>query len=211
MRRRSRPARSACTHQPHRTHVVGGVAPVAPGLEIAEHELVLQPERDRCSRARDLARKEVERPPRRLVVVEDPAARMQPVAPAVARDDEMPVRLRHPVRASPARAASLCLRRLARLAEDLAGRGLVDADAVVDVPDRLQQRRHADGRELGSEHRLVPRARHERRRGEVVDLGRPGRPAGRARATPGRAGSPRRPRSGRRCRRAPGRSPGRRA
>ena len=61
-------------HQPHRAHVVAGVAPVAPRVEVAEPELACEPERDRRRRVRDLARDEVERPPRRLVVVEDPAS-----------------------------------------------------------------------------------------------------------------------------------------
>src|SRR5439155_22095142 len=65
----------ALHHEPHRADVIPGIAPVAPRAELAEHELPLETERDRRRRARNLARNEVERPPRRLVVVEDPAAR----------------------------------------------------------------------------------------------------------------------------------------
>ena len=71
-------------------------------------------------------------------------------------------------------AVVLRLRRLARLAEDLARRRLVEADRGVDLADRLEHRRRSDRGELGRPDRLVPRARDERRRGEVVDLGRPG-------------------------------------
>ena len=163
-------------HQPHRAHVVARVAPVAPGGQVAEHELVLEPERDRGGGARDLARQEVDRPQRRLVVVEDPAAREHPVALAVARGDEVGVRLRDAVRRERARRGLLGLRRLARLAEDLAGGSLVEADPGIDAADRLEHRRRPHRGELGGDDRLVPRARHEGRRGEVVHLGRAGCP-----------------------------------
>ena len=65
------------------------------------------------------------------------------------------------------------LRHLGGLAEDLARRRLVDADAVVDRADGLEQRRDADRRELRRLDRVLPRARHERRRREVVHLARP--------------------------------------
>jgi hypothetical protein len=41
------------------------------------------------------------------------------------------------------------------------------------MADRLEQRRHADRRELRRDDRLPPRQRHEGRRREVVDLRRP--------------------------------------
>ena len=73
-RRRSRPARraaaSATSPGRSRRHSPSRGA----RIEIAEHELALQPERDRRRCARHLAGQEVERPSRRLVVVEDPAA-----------------------------------------------------------------------------------------------------------------------------------------
>ena len=163
-------------HEPHRAHVVPGVAPVTARREVAEHELSLEAEGDRGRRARDLPRQEVDRPQRRLVVVEDPAAGEHPVAAAVARGDEVGVGLRDAVRRQRARRRLLRLRRLARLAEDLAGRRLVEADARVDLADRLEHRRRPDRGELRGEDRLVPRARDEGRGRQVVDLGRPGGP-----------------------------------
>jgi hypothetical protein len=62
------------------------------------------------------------------------------------------------------------LRNLGRLSEDLARGRLVHADRVVDRTNRLEQRRHADGRELGRDDRLFPRRRDEGGRREVVDL-----------------------------------------
>src|SRR6187455_2059543 len=81
-------------HQPHRAHVVACIAPVAAGLEVAQPEVALEPERDRRRRARDLARQEVGRPAGGLVVEEDPRAGEEAVALAVAADDQVAVRLR---------------------------------------------------------------------------------------------------------------------
>ena len=98
---------------------------------------------------------------------------MQAVAAAVRADDEVAVGLRDAVRRHGRERRRLGLRHLGRLAEDLARRRLVDADAVVDRANRLEQRRDADRGELGRLDRMLPRARHERRRREVVDLARP--------------------------------------
>ena len=115
-------------HEPHRAHVVAGVPPVRPRREVAEHELRLEAERDRGRRPCDLAREEVDGPERRLVVVEDPAGREHAVPLAVAAGDEVGVGLRDAVRRQRARRGLLRLRRLTRLAEDLARRRLVEAD-----------------------------------------------------------------------------------
>ena len=47
-------------HQPHRLDVVAGVAPVALGLEVAEHEVFLQPELDASDGVGDLAADELD-------------------------------------------------------------------------------------------------------------------------------------------------------
>src|SRR5262249_28334313 len=70
-------------HQVHGAHVISGVAPVAASVEVAEHELAFEAERDGGCAVRDLARKKLARPARRLVVVEDPRAREEAVAMAV--------------------------------------------------------------------------------------------------------------------------------
>ena len=58
-------------HQPHRLHVVARVAPVSASVEVAEHELFLEPGGDARDPVRDLARQEVERAAGRPQVVED--------------------------------------------------------------------------------------------------------------------------------------------
>src|SRR5262249_31472474 len=66
------------------------------------------------------------------------------------------------------------LRRLLHFAEHLAATSLVEADALgVEKPNRLQDARHADGREFARQYGLLPTGRHERHGREVVDLFRP--------------------------------------
>jgi hypothetical protein len=64
----------------------------------------------------------------------------------------------------------LVLRRLARRAEHLRGRCLIDAQAGVGDAHRFEHRRHADGGELRRHDRLAPRGGHEGCRGQVVQL-----------------------------------------
>ena len=85
-------------HQPHRLHVVARVPPVPRRVEIAERHLPVEPELDARGGVGHLPRHEVERTPRRLVVVEDPGGRVEAVANAVAPRDEVAVRLRNAVR-----------------------------------------------------------------------------------------------------------------
>ncbi len=163
-------------HQPHRPHVVAGVAPVAPRIEVAEDELLLEAERDRRSPVRDLARKELQRSAWRLVVVEDPRARVQPVTVPVRAYAEVRIRLRDSVGRHRRQRRVLRLRNLLRVAEDLRRRRLVEADSRIDQSDRLEQRRSSDGGELGRLHGLLPRGRHEGGRRKVVDLRRASAP-----------------------------------
>ena len=51
-------------------------------------------------------------------------------------------------------------------------RCLIQPNRRVDLPDGLEDARHALGIELASQHRLVPRRRHERHCGQVVELHR---------------------------------------
>ena len=157
-------------HEPHRLDVIGGVTPVAAGLEVAQRHLALEAEADRSRSVGHLPRHEVEWTPRGLVVVEDPGGRVQPVLPAIAPGDEVRIRLRDAVRRDGREWRVLVLRHLSWLAEDLARGRLVEANLGVDTPDRLEERRTAHRGELRGQHRLTPRHGHERRGCEVVDL-----------------------------------------
>ena len=121
-------------HQPHRAHVVAGVAPVAPRVEVAEHELVAR------ARARS-------RPPRARPC----AAGSRPAAAATrgcrgsrsrrtgrsaggsCATMKCAYAFATPYGVSGLERRLLGLRRLARLAEDLARGRLVEADRRVDA------------------------------------------------------------------------------
>src|SRR5262245_32637811 len=85
-------------HEPLGVHVVAGMAPVAPRIQIPEVDAGLQSFAHPREAARDLARHERLAAARRLVVEEDPAAREQPVRLAIV--DRYPVRveLRYAIR-----------------------------------------------------------------------------------------------------------------
>jgi len=119
---------------------------------------------------RDLARHELEPAAGRLVIEEDSADREEAVRLAVVDGDEMAVRLRHSVGRARIEGGALVLRHLAHLPEHLRGGGLVEARLGRCVPHRLEHLGHAQRGELPGQHRLVPAGRHERLRGQVVDL-----------------------------------------
>ena len=157
-------------HEPHRADVVPGKSPVAVRLEVAEVELLLDPELDSGDPVRYLARDELEAAARRLVIEQDAGAGEQPVALPVVDRDVMPEHLRHAIRAARVERRQLGLRHLAHLAEHLARGGLVDLDLRIDAPDRIQHPRHALGVELAGQQGLVPRRGDERHGGQVVEL-----------------------------------------
>ena len=61
-------------HHPHRADIIGSVAPVPPGIDAAELELIGEAELDLRDATADFARDEILAPVRRLVVVEDAVA-----------------------------------------------------------------------------------------------------------------------------------------
>ena len=82
----------------------------------------------------------------------------------------MAVDLGDPVGTPRVKRRLLVLRRLPHHSEHLARRGLVEADALVHEAHGLEHARDAQARELGREHGLAPRRRHEGLRGQVVHL-----------------------------------------
>src|SRR6266542_4835556 len=67
-------------HEPHRLHVIAGEAPVPPRFQVAEPQLLLQPAGDPGHPVGDLARDELQPPPRRLALAQDPAGAWTPPA-----------------------------------------------------------------------------------------------------------------------------------
>src|SRR5712691_2596285 len=107
-------------HEPHGLDVVAGVAPVAPGLEVAEPQLRLETALDARHPVGHLAGDELEAAPRRLVVEQDPAAGEEVVALAIVHRDGVAVHLGDAVRAARVKGRVLVLGRLPHLAEHLA-------------------------------------------------------------------------------------------
>ena len=81
---------------------------------------------------------------------------MEAVATPVATRDEVGVCLRDSIWRDGRKRRLFRLRDLARVAEDLARRRLVEADLVVDASYCLEERGTSDCCELGSEHGLTP-------------------------------------------------------
>ena len=157
-------------HQPGPADDVPGKRPVADRIEIAQRQLLLEPERDRGGAACDPARDELLGPALGLVVVDDPRAGVQPVVLAQGAHQLVRGELGDPVgRGRPARRL-LALGAFRRVAEDRAGRRREQAHLGVGLAHRLQDRRARAGdrrRCLGGP---FPGDGHERRPGKVVDL-----------------------------------------
>ena len=81
---------------PHDLDVVAGKAPVAPGIEVAEPQLVIASGSDPRDAVAHLALDELEPAPRRPVVEQDAVGRVQPVALAVVQGDPVPYTLAAP-------------------------------------------------------------------------------------------------------------------
>ena len=159
-------------HAPHGVHVVAGVAPVAPGVEVPEQQPVLQPQGDAAGGAGDLARDERLAAARALVVEEDPAAGEQAVRLAVVHRDPVGVELGRAVGGARVERRGLALGHLPDPAEHLARGRLVEPHppGQPQQPDRFQQpeRPQAVGvaRVLGG----LERHLHVALRRQVVDL-----------------------------------------
>src|SRR5215218_4078119 len=106
-------------HQPHGLDVVLGVAPVALGIQVAEHKLVLKAELDGGGAVGDFAGDELKPAALRLVVEADPRHREEVVGLSVVDRNEVPVALRHAVRRPRIKRRGLALRHFADHAEHL--------------------------------------------------------------------------------------------
>ena len=124
---------------PHRPHVVAGEAPVPLRREVAEPQLLLEPEADRRRAAADLAGQEVLGAAGRLVVEEDRRRGVQPVVPAEGAGEEVGERLAGAVGRDRRYRRSLVLRHLLRGAEDLSRGGVQEAAFRMLAPESVQE------------------------------------------------------------------------
>ena len=160
-------------HAPHGLHVVTREAPVAPGVEVAQPQLVLEAELDAGGGAGDLAGHEGLAAARALVVEEDAVAGEEAVAFAVV--DHLVVRenLSAGIGAAGFEAGALMLARLGA-AEHLRAARLVEADGLAAVlhvaADGLQQPDHAHAHYIHGVLRLIEAHAHMALGPQVVDL-----------------------------------------
>src|SRR5688572_23323037 len=143
-------------HEPHGPHVVSSKPPVTACFEVAQTEVAGQSELDAGYALGDLAGDELDAAAGRLVVEKNSRYGEQPVTLAIIHGDVMTEHLRHAVRAARVKRGELGLRHLPHAPVHLARRGLVQTDAGIDLPDRLEHASDALRVELAGQQRLVP-------------------------------------------------------
>ncbi len=148
------------------------MAPVAQRAHVAQVQAVLQPERDACDGARDLARDEGFAAHRRLVVEQDAVAGVDAVGLAVIDGDPVGVELGHRVGAARIEGRGFLLRNLLRQTVEFGGRGLVETRLLLQLQDadRFEDAQRADAVGVGGVFRFLEAHGHVRLSGQVVDL-----------------------------------------
>ena len=160
---------------PHAVHVVAGVAPVAPGVQVPEVDAALQPVDDGGDGPGDLAGHEGLAPRRPFVVERDAVRGMDAVRLAIVDRDPIGVRLGRRVWTRGTKRRGLVLGRHRGVSVQLRGRCLVEADLPGPVQDaqRLQQAQGAQRVGVRGVLRRLEAHLHVALGGEVVDLVRP--------------------------------------
>ena len=135
-------------------------------------DAVLQPVDDGRHGTRNLAGHERFAPRRPFVIEQDAVGSMDAVCLAVVDRDPVGVKLRDAVRAAGTERRRLVLRSRLRIAEELRGRCLVEADRVGSIqnPQRLQQPQRAECIAVGGVLRCLEAHLDVALGGEVVDL-----------------------------------------
>ncbi len=148
------------------------VTPVAQRVDIAHVETVLQPLRDICESAGDLAGDEGLAAARALVVEEDAVAGIHAVSLAIVDANPIGIELGHGVGRARMKRRRLALRCLLHKPVKLGGRGLIETRGLFhpEEADRLEQAQRADGVHVGGVFRRLEAHRHVALRPEVIDL-----------------------------------------
>ncbi len=163
-------------HHPHRPDIFAGMAPVALGIEVAEIELVLPPERNRGDRPGDLAGDEGLAADRALVVEQDAVRGVDAIGLAIVHRDPVGVELGGGVGRAGIEGCRLGLGNLLDLAVELGGRRLVEACLLLQAKqaDRLEQPQRPQRIGIGRVFGRLEADHDMRLRGEIVDLVRLG-------------------------------------
>ena len=135
-------------HQPHRLHVVLGIAPVPFGVQVAEAQLLGLALLERSQAHGDLAGHEILAPAGRLVVEQDAVRDVHPIPLPVVHRHPVPVNFRNGVGGSRMEPSPFGLGRLLNEPEHLGAAGLIDTRAEAQVADRVQQPQHAHRRDV---------------------------------------------------------------
>ncbi len=133
-------------HQPHALDKVPGMSPVAPGIQIAQIELVLQAELDRGNGAGDLAGDEGLAAQRALVIEQDTVGGVQVIGLPIVHRDPVGIELGGGIGAARPERGCLALRRFLHLAIEFGCGCLIETDGLLHPqdPDRLQQSQRSD-------------------------------------------------------------------
>ena len=156
-------------HAPHAFDVLGGIAPVTNGVQVAHVEQILFAGLDGGYRAGDLARDKSFAAPGRLVVEEDPVHCVHSVRFTVVLGDPVAVDLRSAV-GGPRIERSVLVLRGRRGAEHLGGGRLVELGLNAGHADGLEEPDGADSRGVGGVLRFVKGNTNVRLGRQVVDL-----------------------------------------
>ena len=138
-------------HEPHALHIILGITPVAPGVQVAQVEFVLHSHLDAAGTEGDLARDEILAAALALVVEQDTVSTEHAVALAVVLHDPERVQLGAAVGAAGVERCGLALGNLLHLAIELTRAGLIDTGRLLAPCDAysLNQAQGAHGIGLG--------------------------------------------------------------
>ncbi len=159
-------------HPPLHLHVVAGVTPVAPGIEVAQEQARLQTSSDARHAAGDLAGHEGFTAARTFVVEQDAVAGIHPVGLAVIHRDPVGIELGHAIGAAGMKRGGLPLGCFLHQSIQLTGAGLVDACGAGEAqhPHRFEDAQGAEAITVGRVFRRFETHRHVALGPEVVDL-----------------------------------------
>ena len=157
-------------HRPHRLHIVPRMSPIPRGVQIAERQLIRQPQLDARHPVRHLAGHELDTAQRALMIEQNPRGGMQPEALPVIHRHPMRVELGHGIGAARIERRPLALHRLLDLAEHLRGRRLIEPRLRTNDAHRLQHVRSPKPGHGAGEQRLLKRGMHKALRRKIVDL-----------------------------------------
>ena len=148
------------------------MAPIAPGVQVAEEKTLLQAQLDACHRTRYFSRHEGLAADRAFMVEQNSVAGVHAISLAVIHRDPVGIQLGHRVRAAGIEGRRLLLRRFLHQPEQLGCRSLVKTALFLQAQDAhgLQNAQRPQRVRVGGVFGLLETHRHMRLGGEIVDF-----------------------------------------